>query len=163
MMGKILDSLGSFRLISLTFCVTKLTENIIQSRLVFFLGSNSILSPLQAGFRPDRSTLIKSFIYLISFQMGLINPSRARGRSLVLSTSLKILVLSGHPLTSTNFFRQDFVVTLFNGLNPSTLIGALCVVFQNPEIRSFCVRRGVAQRSVFGPTTLEYFSQPEHM
>ena len=56
-MGKCLDCPASFRPISLTSCVSKLFERIILSRLLFFLESNSILSPRQAGFRPGRSTL----------------------------------------------------------------------------------------------------------
>ena len=56
-MGKPLDSPASFRSISLTSCVSKLFERIILSRLPFFLESNSILSPRQAGFRRGRSTL----------------------------------------------------------------------------------------------------------
>ena len=55
--GKPLDSSASFRSISLTFCVTKLFERITLSRLLFFLKSNSIVSPRQAGFRLGRSTL----------------------------------------------------------------------------------------------------------
>ena len=55
--GKPLDSPASFRPISLTSCVSKLFERIILSRLLFFLESNSVLSPRQAGFRPGRSTL----------------------------------------------------------------------------------------------------------
>ena len=56
-MGKPLDSPASFRPISLTFCVSKLFERIILSRLLLFLESNSILSPRQAGFHPGLSTL----------------------------------------------------------------------------------------------------------
>ena len=56
-MGKLLDFPASFRPISLTSCISKLFERIILSRLLFFLESNSILSPRQAGFRPGRSTL----------------------------------------------------------------------------------------------------------
>ena len=55
-MRKPLDSLASFRPISLTSCVTQLFERIILSRLLFFLEFNSILSPRQAGFGPGRST-----------------------------------------------------------------------------------------------------------
>ena len=56
-MEKPLDSPASFRPIFLTFCVSKLFERIILSHLLFFLESNSILSPRQASFRPGRSTL----------------------------------------------------------------------------------------------------------
>ena len=50
-------SRASFQPISLISCVSKLFECIILSRLLFFLESNSILSPHQAGFCPGRSTL----------------------------------------------------------------------------------------------------------
>ena len=56
-MRKPLDSPAFFRPISLISCVSKLFERIILSRLLFFLESNSILSPRQAGFHPGRSTL----------------------------------------------------------------------------------------------------------
>ena len=54
---KSIDSRASFRPISLTSCVTKLFERIMRSRLLFFLKSDSILSPRQAGFLSGRSTL----------------------------------------------------------------------------------------------------------
>ena len=57
-MGKTLGSAASFQPISLfTFCVSKLFERNISSHLLFFLGSNSILSSRQAGFRSGRSIL----------------------------------------------------------------------------------------------------------
>ena len=56
-MGKPLDSLASFRPISLTSCVSKLFKRIIRSHPLLFLESDCILSPRQAGFRPGRSTL----------------------------------------------------------------------------------------------------------
>ena len=56
-MGRPLDSPVSFRPISLTSCVSKLFERIILSRLLFFLESNSILSPRQASFHLGWSTL----------------------------------------------------------------------------------------------------------
>ena len=56
-MGKSLDSPAFFRPISLTSCISKLFERIVLSRLLFFLESNSILSPRQAGFRTGRFTL----------------------------------------------------------------------------------------------------------
>ena len=43
--------------LSLTSCISKLFERIILSRLLFFLESNSILSPRQAGFRSGRFAL----------------------------------------------------------------------------------------------------------
>ena len=56
-MGKPLDSPASFQLVALTFCISKLFECIILSRLLFVLESDSILSPHQAGFRPGQCAL----------------------------------------------------------------------------------------------------------
>ena len=55
-MGKPLDFPASFPPISPTSCVSKLFERIVLSRLLFFLESNSILSPCQVGFRSGQST-----------------------------------------------------------------------------------------------------------
>ena len=96
-MGKPLDSPASFRPIFLTSCISKLFECIILSRLLFFLDSNSILSPRQAGFRPGRSTLDQILFLLILFRMGLTNPGRALGRFSLLLISRKLLTLSGIP------------------------------------------------------------------
>ena len=65
-MGKPLDSLASFRPIPLTSCVSKLFERIILSHLLFFLESNLILFPRQAGFRPGWSTP-DQILYLSQF------------------------------------------------------------------------------------------------
>ena len=83
-MGKPLDSPASFRPISLTFCVSKLFECIILSRLLFFLESNSILSPRQAGFRPGRSTLDQILLLCQSISDGFNKPGP--GSRTILST-----------------------------------------------------------------------------
>ena len=83
-MGKPLDSPASFRSISLTSCVSKLFERIILSRLLYFLESNSILSPHQAGFRPGRSTLDQILYLSQSISDGLNRPRP--GSRTILST-----------------------------------------------------------------------------
>ena len=60
-MERPLDCPASFGPISLTSCVSKRFEHIILFRPLFFLESNSILFPYQAGFRPGRSTLDQIF------------------------------------------------------------------------------------------------------
>ena len=62
-MGKPLDSPAFFRSISLTSCISKLFERIILSCLLFFLESNSILSPCQVIFRSGWSTLDQIFFF----------------------------------------------------------------------------------------------------
>ena len=68
---------------------------IILSCLLFFLESNSILSPHQAVSALDGLYLIKFCTFLSPFRMGLTNPSWALGRSCLLLISLKLLTLSG--------------------------------------------------------------------
>ena len=83
-MGKLLDSSASFRPISLTSCVSKLFERIILSRLLFFLESNSILSPRQAGFRAGRFTLDQILCLAQSISNGFNKPRP--GSRTILST-----------------------------------------------------------------------------
>ena len=101
--GKPLDSPASFRPISLTSCVSKLFERIILSRLLFFLESNSILSPRQAGFRHGRSTL-DQILYLSQSISDGFNKPRSSSQTILslLSISLKLLTRSGIPPFSTN-------------------------------------------------------------
>ena len=124
-MGKPLDSPASFRPVSLTTCVSKLSERIILSRLFFFLEFNSIFSPRQAGFRPGRSTLDQILYLSQSISDGLTNPGRALGRSGLPLISRKLSTLSGIPPFSTNLFRLASLLALLVGLNLSFLIGAL--------------------------------------
>ena len=83
-MGKSLDSSTSFRPLSFTSCVSKLFERIVLSRLLFFLESNSILSPHQAGFRPGRSTLDQILFLSQSISDGFNKPRP--GSRTILST-----------------------------------------------------------------------------
>ena len=83
-MGKPLDSPASFWPISLNSCVSKLFERIILSRLLFFLESNSILSPCQTGFRPGQSTL-DQILYLSQSISDEFNKPRLGSRT-ILST-----------------------------------------------------------------------------
>ena len=140
-MGKPLDSPASFRPISLTSCVSKLFERIILSRLLFFLESNSILSPRQAGFRPGRSTLDQILYLSQSISDGFNKPRR--GSRTILSTIdfSKLLTLSGSLLFSTNLFRLASVLALLVGLNLSFLIGALLWFFKITKFVPFEVFR----------------------
>ena len=124
-MGKPLDSPASFRPISLTSCTSKLFKRIILSRLLFFLESNFILSPRQAGFCPGWSTL-DQILFLAQFISDRFNKSGgALGRSCLLLISQKLLTLSGIPPFSTNSFWLASLLALLVGHNLSLLIGAL--------------------------------------
>ena len=83
-MGKPLDSPVSFRPISFISCVPKFFERIILSGLLFFLESNFIFSPRQAGFRPGWSTLDQILFLAQSISDGFNKPRP--GSRMILST-----------------------------------------------------------------------------
>ena len=136
-MGKPLYSPASFRPISLISCVSKLLERIVLSCLLFFLESNSIFSPLQAGFRPGRSSL-DQILYLSQSISDEFNKPRP-GSQKILSTIdfskafdsvwhsvlLHKLISTGLPpcfACRTQCFLSD---------------RRTCVVYQNHKSRSF--------------------------
>ena len=131
-MGKPLDSPASFRPISLTSFVSKLFERIILSRLLFFLESNSILSPRQAGFRPGRSALDQILYLSQSISDGFNKP-----REKLISVGLPPCFACW-----TQSFLSDRRAS---------------VVYQNHKSRSFRVRRGVLQGSVLGSVLFSLF------
>ena len=157
-MGKPLDSPAFFRSISLTSCVSKLVEHIILSRLLFFLESNSILSPRQAGFRPGRSTLDQILYHSHSILDG-FNKPRSGSRTILSAINFaKAFDSVWHPalfhkLTSAGLPR------CFARWTQSFLSDRrACVVYQNHRSRSFRVRRGVPQGSVLGPVLFSLFN-----
>ena len=147
-MRKPLDSPASFRPISLTSCVSKLFERIILSRLLFFLESNFILSPRQAGFRPGRSTLDQILYLSHSISDGFNKPRP--GFLTILSTIdfSKAFDSVRHP----SLFHKPISAGLppcFARRTQSFLSDRrACVVFQNHKSSCFRVRRGVLQGSV---------------
>ena len=141
--GKPFDSPASFRPISLASCVSKLFERIILSRLLFFLQSNSILSPRQAGFRPVRSTL-DQILYLSQSISDGFNKPRPGCRT-ILST-----------IDFSKAFDSVWHSALFHKLISAGLPPCFArwtqsflsdrhasVVYQNHKNHSFRVRRGV--------------------
>ena len=61
--GKPSDSPSSYRPISLTSCTSKLFERMVLGRLIYFLEQQGTLSPVQADFRPGRSTVDQVLLF----------------------------------------------------------------------------------------------------
>ena len=156
-MGKPLDSPASFRPISLTSCVSKLFERFILSRLLFFLESNSILSPRQAGFRPGRSTL-DQILYLSQSISDGFNKPRPGSRTILSTIDFsKAFDSVWHPALFHKLISAGLPPCFARWTQSFLSDRRACVVYQNHKSRSFRVRRGVPQGSVLGPVLFSLF------
>ena len=156
-MGKPLHSPASFRPISLTSCVSKLFERIILSRLLFFLESNSILSPSQAGFHPGRSTLDQTRYLSQSISDG-FNKPRPGSRPILSTIDFsKAFDSVWHPALFHKLISAGLPPCFARWTQSFLSDRRACVVFQNHKSRSFRVRRGVPQGSVLGPVLFSLF------
>ena len=156
-MGKPLDSPASFRPISLTSCVSKLFERIILSRLLFFLESNSILSPRQAGFRPGRSTLDQILYLSQSISDGFNKPRPGSQTILSIIDFFKAFDSVWHPALFHKLISAGLPPCSARSTQSFLSDRRACVVFQNHKSRSFRVCTGVPQGSVLGPVLFSLF------
>ena len=152
-MGKPLNSPASFRPISLTSCASKLFESIILSRLLFFLESNFILFPRQAGFRPGRSTLDQMLFLFLSISDGFYKP-RPGSRTILSTIDFSKAQKSGIPSFSTNLFRLASLLALLVGLNLSFLIDAIAWFIKITKVVPFESVEVICK----GPFSALYFS-----
>ena len=136
-MGKLLGSPTSFRHISFTSCVSRLFERIIPSCPLFFLESNSILSPRQAGFRPGRTTLDQILYLSQSISDGFNKP---RPSSWTILTTIDFSRAFGsvwHPAFFHKLISAGFPFC-FARLTQSFLSDRrACVVFQITKVVPF--------------------------
>ena len=136
-MGKPFDSPASFRPISLTSCVSKLFERIILSRLLFFLESNSIPSPRQAGFRPGRSTL-DQILYLSQSISDEFNKPRPGSRTILSTIDFsKAFDSVWHPALFHKLFSAGLPPCFARWTQSFLSDRRASVVFQNNKSRSF--------------------------
>ena len=156
-MGKPLDSPASFRPISLTSCVSKFFERITLSRLLFFLESNSILSPRQAGFRPGRSTL-DQILYLSQSISDGFNKPRPGSRTILSTIDFsKAFDSVWHPALFHKLISAGLPLCFARWTQSFLSDRRACVVFQNHKSHFFRVRRDVPQGSVLGPVLFSLF------
>ena len=156
-MGKPLDSPASFRPISLTFCLSKLFERIILSRLLLFLESNSILSPRQAGFRPGRSTLDQILYLSQSISDGFNKPRPGSRTILSIIDFSKAFDSVWHPACFHKLISAGLPPCFARWTQSFLSNRRASVVYQNHKSRCFRVRRGVLQGSILGPVLFLLF------
>ena len=157
-MGKPLDSPASFRPISLTSCVSKLFERIILSRLLFFLKSNSILSPRQAGFRPGRSTLDQILFLSPSISDGFNKPRPGSRTTLSNIDFSKAFDSVWHPVLFHKLISAGLPPFFVRWTQSFLSDWRACVLYQNHKSHSFQIRRGVPQGSVLGRVLFSLFN-----
>ena len=156
-MGKPLDSPASFWPISLTSCASKLFERIILSCLLFFLESNSIFSPCQAGFRPGWSTL-DQILYLSQSILNGLNKPRPGSRTILSTIDFsKAFDSVWHPALIHKLISAGLPPCFARWTQSFLSDRRACVVYQNHKSRSFRVRQGVPQGSVLGPVLFSLF------
>ena len=137
MMGKPLDSPASFRPISLTSCIPKLFERIILSRLLFFLESNSIFPPRQAGFRPNRSTP-DQILYLSQSISDGFNKPRPGSRTILSTIDFsKAFESVWHPALFHKLISAGLPACCARWTQSFLSDRRACVVYQNHKSRSF--------------------------
>ena len=156
-MGKLLDSPASLRPIFLTSCVSKLFERIILSRLLFFLESNSILSPHQAGFHLGRSTLDEILYLSQSISDGFNKPRPGSRAILSIIDFSKAFDSVWYPALFHKLISAGLPPCFARWTHSFLSDRRACVVYQNHKSRSFRVHRGVPQGSVLGPVLFSLF------
>ena len=146
---KLLDSLTSFRPIFLTSCVFKLFDHIILYRLLFFLESNFIFSPRQAGFHPERFTL-DQILFACQFILDGFNKPRSGSWTILATLDLsKAFDFVWHP----TLFHKLVSAGLLSCFAPSTqsflLIDVLAWFFKITKVVPFESARIRSWPSIF--------------
>ena len=137
-----IPEMGNLSTHLLIFCFLKLFERIILFRQLFFLESNSVLSPRKAVFRRSPSNLNQIVFIFQSSSGGLTNSSRAFGQFFPPVIFPRLSILSGHSLLSTSLFLPASFLDVFDGLD--LFFGQdPCLTFQNQKNCSFRVLRNV--------------------
>ena len=155
--GKPLNSPASFRPISLTSCVSKLSECIILSRLLFFLESNSIPSPRQAGFCPGQSTLDQILYLSQSISDGFNKPRPGSWTILSTIDFSKAFDSVWHPAFFHKLISAGLPPCFVRWTQSFLSDWRAYMVYQNHKSRSLRVCRGVLQGSVLGLVLFSLF------
>ena len=135
-MGKPLDSPASFRLFSLTSCISKLFERIILSCLLFFLESNSIICSHQASFCPGWFTLDQILYLSQSISDGFNKLRSGSWTTLAIIDFSKAFDSVWHPALFHKLISAGLHPCFARWTQSFLSDRRACVVFQNHKSRS---------------------------
>ena len=155
--GKSSDSSSSYRPISLTSCTSKLFERMVLGRLTYFLEQQDILSPVQAGFRPGRST-VDQVLLLSQSIADSFNQSKPGARTVLATVDFaKVFDSVWHSSLLSKLLSLDlplcFVEWIRSYLSDRRSKVRICNSYSHP----FRLRRGISQGSVLGPVRFSLY------
>ena len=155
--GKSSDSPSSYRPISLTSCTSKFFKRIVLGRLTYFLEQQDILSPVQAGFRPGRSTVNQ--VLLLSQSIADSFHQSKPGAPTVLATVdfAKAFDSVWHSALLSKLLSLDLPLCFVKWIRSYLSDRRSKVRICNSYSRPFRLRRGVPQGSVLGPVLFSLY------
>ena len=156
--GKPSDSPSSYRPISLTSCTSKLFERMVLGRLIYFLEQQDILSPVQAGFRPGRST-VDQVLLLSQSIADSFHQSKPGARTVLATVDFaKAFDSVWHSALLSKLLSLDLPLCFVEWIRSYLSDRRSKVRICNSYSRPFCLRRGVPQGSVLGQVLFLYIN-----
>ena len=155
--GKPSDSPSSYRPISLTLCTSKLFERMVLGRLTYFLELHDILSPVQAGFRPGRST-VDQVLLLSQSIADSFHQSKPGARTVLATVDFaKAFDSVWHSALLSKLLSLDLPLCFVEWIRSYLSDRRSKVRICNSYSRPFRLRRGVPQGSVLGPVLFSLY------
>ena len=155
--GKPSDSPFSYRSISLTSCTSKLFERMILGRLIYFLEQQDILSPVQAGFRPGRST-VDQVLLLSQSIADSFHQSKPGARTVLATVDFaKAFDSVWHSGLLSKLLSLDLPLCFVEWIRYYLSDRRSKVRICNSYSRPFRLRRGVPQGLVLGPVLFSLY------
>ena len=155
--GKPSDSPSSYGPISLTSCTSKLFERIVLGRPTYFLEQQNILSPVQAGFRPGRST-VDQVLLLSQSIADSFHQSKPGARTVLATVDFaKAFDSVWHSALLSKLISLDLPLCFVEWIRSYLSDRRSKVRICNSYSRPFRLRRGVPQGSVLGPVLFSLY------
>ena len=139
----------SYRPIALTSCICKLMEKMINTRLVWYLESKSLLSDHQYGFRKNRSTLDPLLKLSNEIQLGFANSKQTIGVFFDMEKAYDTTWRHG---VIKKFYKMGVRGKMLRFLNSFLSNRYFKVRVGSTLSSSFCQEEGVPQGSVLSVT-----------